>query len=221
LKDLLKILAISICILLTACGKSGLVEAPTESPIETPVETSAPKITEAPTETPTQTQKEVQKPISSAAETPKPKDFPIETEKPDNGLYCTISITCTTALDKLTPEKKEVIPADGKILTKQKVEFHEGETAFNVLLRETKKNKIHMEFTKTPIYKSSYIEGIGNLYELDCGELSGWMYKVNGAFPSYSSSNYYLKSGDEVEWIYSCDLGKDVGNMSGKFQVEE
>lgn len=38
------------------------------------------------------------------------------------------------------------------------------------------------------------------------------MYKVNGEFPSYSASLYTLENGDEVEWVYTRDLGKDVGD---------
>ena len=78
-----------------------------------------------------------------------------------------------------------------------------------------KRNKIHMEFVNTPIYNSAYIEGIANLYEFDCGELSGWMYKVNGWFPNYGCSRYQLKDGDRVECVYSCDLGADVGGNYG------
>jgi hypothetical protein len=37
------------------------------------------------------------------------------------------------------------------------------------------------------------------------------MYKVNDWFPNYGSSRYQLKPGDVVEWVYSCDLGRDVG----------
>ena len=40
---------------------------------------------------------------------------------------------------------------------------------------------------------------------------SGWMYKVNGWFPNYGCSRYQLKDGDVIEWVYTCDLGKDVG----------
>lgn len=40
-----------------------------------------------------------------------------------------------------------------------------------------------MESNWTPAYNSAYIEGIGNLYEFDCGNLSGWMYSVNGVWP--------------------------------------
>lgn len=44
------------------------------------------------------------------------------------------------------------------------------------------------------------------------GPLSGWMYKVNGEFPGYGSSKYKLSNGDVIEWVYTCDLGRDVGN---------
>ena len=74
-----------------------------------------------------------------------------------------------------------------------------------------KNNKIHFEFVNAPLYGSTYVEGIGNLYEFDCGELSGWMYKVNGSFPNYGCSKYILSPGDKIEWVYTCDLGKDIG----------
>lgn len=82
---------------------------------------------------------------------------------------------------------------------------------FNLLVREMKQSKIHLEFENTPIYNSAYIEGIANLYEFDCGELSGWMYRVNGWFPNYGCSRYELQDGDKVEWLYTCDLGADIG----------
>jgi hypothetical protein len=37
------------------------------------------------------------------------------------------------------------------------------------------------------------------------------MYSVNGWFPNYGSSRYALKDGDEICWVYTCDLGQDVG----------
>lgn len=61
------------------------------------------------------------------------------------------------------------------------------------------------------MYNSAYIEGIGNLYEFDCGENSGWMYKVNDWFPNYGMSRYVLKNGDTVSLIYTCDGGFDIG----------
>lgn len=136
----------------------------------------------------------------------------------DNKLTCTLSVRCDTILENinwLKKEKVDIVPSDGVIFAEKKVVFYEGESVFNVLLREMKKNKIHFEYVNTPIYKSAYVEGIANLYEFDCGELSGWVYKVNDDFPSYGCSRYMLKQGDKIEWLYTCDLGKDVGSSSG------
>lgn len=127
---------------------------------------------------------------------------------------CTISIVCDTVLDNmesLTAGKEDIVPTDGIILAATKIQFYEGENVFDVLLRVTKDQKIHMEFVATPIYNSNYLEGINNLYEFDCGPLSGWMYKVNDWFPNYGCSRYLLKDGDVIEFIYTCDLGEDIG----------
>ena len=129
-------------------------------------------------------------------------------------MTVTLSISAKTILNNIgmfDKDKMEVLPKDGVIYESQRVEFFEGESVFDVLLRETRKNKIHMEFNMTPVYNSNYVEAINNLYEFDCGELSGWMYKVNGWFPNYGSSRYELKDGDKIEWQYTCDLGRDIG----------
>lgn len=60
----------------------------------------------------------------------------------------------------------------------------------------------------------AYVEGINNLYEFDCGQLSGWMYNVNGWFPNYGCSKYTVQDGDVINWVYTCNLGKDVGDNS-------
>ena len=113
-------------------------------------------------------------------------------------------------MSKLAPEKHSLVPSDGVIFAKKEVEFFQGESVFDMLKREMVANKIHFEFSTTPGYNSSYIEGINNLYEFDCGELSGWIYTVNGKTPNYGSSSYILSDGDDVEVLYSCDLGRDV-----------
>lgn len=147
---------------------------------------------------------------------PEGKPIPIEpqnVEISDVEYTCTLSVRCDTILDNISwldKEKMELVPEDGVIFPVTEVTFYEGESAFNVLHREMKKAKIHMEFSNTPIYNSVYIEGINNLYEFDCGELSGWMYKVNNWFPNYGASRYQLKDGDVIEWVYTCDLGVDL-----------
>lgn len=148
---------------------------------------------------------------------PEGKPAPVEPQDvtvTDVAHVCTISISCTTILDHmdwLDPEKVELVPEDGVILAPVTVTFYEGESVFNVLQRTCRQNGIHMEFENTPMYNSAYIEGIHNLYEFDCGELSGWMYSVNGWFPNYGCSRYALQAGDVIRWVYTCDLGYDVG----------
>ena len=92
------------------------------------------------------------------------------------------------------------------------MEFTEGETVFDILSKVTKDNNIHFEFSKTPAYDAIYIEGIANIYEFDCGELSGWMYSVNDIFPGVGISKYVLEDGDIIKILYTCDLGRDIGN---------
>ena len=150
---------------------------------------------------------------------PEGKPVPVEPQNieiSDVEYTCTISVRCDTILDNidwLDKEKVELVPEDGVIFPAAEVTFYEGESVFNVLQREMKKARIHMEFSSVPMYNSVYIEGINNLYEFDCGELSGWMYKVNSWFPNYGCSRYLLKDGDVVEWVYTCDLGVDVGGF--------
>jgi hypothetical protein len=148
---------------------------------------------------------------------PSGKPLPVEPQEATLGegeFFCTLSVRCDTILDNmdlLDNEKWELVPSDGVILPETTVVVYEGESVFNVLHREMKRAGIHFEFMNTPIYNSAYIEGINNLYEFDVGELSGWMYKVNDWFPNYGCSRYQLKAGDVIEWVYTCDLGRDVG----------
>lgn len=140
--------------------------------------------------------------------------------KPDvpEPVTVTISISCETLssdMSKLETESiRDYIPEDGWILKDVVYQGTTDNTVFDVLNTVCRNNGVHMEFSFTPVYESNYIEGINYLYEFDGGPLSGWMYKVNGWFPNYGCSSYYLRDGDVIEWVYTCDLGKDVGDNS-------
>ncbi|MBQ3124211.1 MAG: DUF4430 domain-containing protein [Clostridia bacterium] len=181
----------------------------TQKPEATPYETATPKPTPAITQRPVS--------VTPEPDTATPVQTPVSVtvdEKKDDTLTCTLTVRCDTILSnisKLKPEKSGLVPSDGVIFPKTEVIFNKGESVYNILVREMKKNKIHLEFVNVPVYNSAYIEGIANLYENDCGELSGWMYKVNGSFPGYGSSKYTVKDGDAIEWIYTCDRGNDIG----------
>ncbi len=131
----------------------------------------------------------------------------------EKSLTCTLLVKCDTIfknMDLLKAEKADIIPKDGIIYKNKTAEFTAGESVFELLKREMKNNNIHLEFEITPAYNTAYIEGIANLYEFDCGELSGWLYKVNGKIPSVGCSQYILSDGDIVEILYTCDMGNDL-----------
>lgn len=158
---------------------------------------------------------------------PVPEGKPAPSEPQDTTVdqtttyTCTISISCGTILANwdawdewdadTAAAKKPLVPSDGVILPSTTVTFSEGESVYDVLQRVCRENGIHMEASWTPMYNSAYVEGINNLYEFDVSQGSGWMYRVNGWFPNYGCSRYALQNGDVVEWLYTCDLGNDVG----------
>lgn len=144
-----------------------------------------------------------------------PEVTPEATPKPEH--LCTIEIRCDTVMDTSVIENEAVIPylpEDGVILAATEVEYTPGETVFDVLLRVTRDNNIQFEFREDALYSGAYVEGINYLYELDAGALSGWMYKVNEQFPNYGCGRYEVEDDDVIVWLYTCDLGLDVGDNS-------
>lgn len=97
----------------------------------------------------------------------------------------------------------------GVILAPTAVEIQSGDSVMDLLKRITRKHKIQMEFKG--IGSVTYVQGIDNLYEYDKGAESGWMYRVNGEFPSTGAGGYTVAPGDQIEWLYTLDLGKDLG----------
>lgn len=130
----------------------------------------------------------------------------------------TISIRCDTVLEnynELDPalQSEEFVPSDGVILSPTEYVLRDGDTVFDILDRAVRHNKIQMEYQGADknSYGSVYIQGINYLYEFSCGPLSGWMYSVDGEFPGYGCSKYELSDKQVIEWVYTCDLGYDVG----------
>ena len=141
----------------------------------------------------------------------------LEDVQPDSKTV-TMSIRCDTALenrDKLDPalQTEEFLPKDGTVLKTTEYVLREGDSVFSLLERAVKHEKIQFEYKGTGKNGgTAYVEGIAYLYEFSCGPLSGWMYRVNGTFPGVGCSEYFPEDGDVIEWIYSCDLGHDVGD---------
>ena len=122
-----------------------------------------------------------------------------------------ISIDCADVLrhmDDLDPELTDLIPPDGVILPRTEYVLRPGDTAFDLLKRTVRHNAIQMEYQGADrnSFGTVYVQGIAYLYEFSCGPQSGWTFWVNGTFPDKGCSNYELSDGDEVRWVYSCEL---------------
>lgn len=124
-------------------------------------------------------------------------------EANNSDAYVSITIRCDSVIGKA-----EHIPPDGIILNTVKISIAENATVYDVLLDATSKNQIHLETNGAN--SNVYIEGIANIYEFEYGDLSGWIYRVNGEQPSVSCGECELKAGDCIEWIYSLELGKEL-----------
>ena len=115
-------------------------------------------------------------------------------------------VTMTIRCDTVAGENS-CAPDDGVILKDTKFDLHEGDTAYDLLVTAAKKNNIRLD---TKGGASVYVSGINGLYEFDFGELSGWVYHVNGISASVGSSAYELKDGDRVEWLYTRNIERDL-----------
>ena len=140
---------------------------------------------------------------------------------------CTVRIECGTIYDnlqKLKAGKAAFVPKSGVILEDTAVTLQEGDTAFTVLKRACGEHVctdncrycqaegIQIEYNFTPVFETYYIEGIHQIYEKDCGAMSGWMFSVNGSFPEEGASSTAVSAGDRIVFCYTCDMGNDVGN---------
>jgi cytoskeletal protein RodZ len=187
---------------------------PTPDSTEAPVDdtpSSAPDSTEAQT-TPD--------PAAGSTEAPTtPSSAPAHTSAPtvEETFSVTLSVRADTLLDNmhlLDSDKHELVPASG-VLFSRSVTVSEGDSVFDILQREMRRAGIHMASRFTPVYDSVYIVAIHNIAEFDAGPLSGWLYRVNGQFLGFSASQQFVSSGDVIEWIYSTDLGRDIGGGIG------
>lgn len=128
-----------------------------------------------------------------------------------------LSIDVSTILDNyellddhLKDEK--YVPANGIILAQTEYLLRQGDTVSDVLFRALRHEQIHFDYTSAyfSAFSSVYIKGINHIYEFSVGPLSGWMYRVNGKFPNYGVDLYVLNDQDVIEFVFTCDLGRDV-----------
>lgn len=115
----------------------------------------------------------------------------------------TLTIRCDTVAGRA-----EHIPENGIILDVTEFAIAEGDSVYTILTEAARKHKLQLENDGDGTYV--YISGINYLYEFDYGDLSGWVYEVNGERPSVGAGEYKLKDGDVIEWHYTTNLGEDL-----------
>lgn len=80
--------------------------------------------------------------------------------------------------------------------TTAEVELPEGATAYDALVAAADDvNASDSEY-------GMYVQGINGLAGGDFGDMSGWMFEVNGEMAGVGCSEYELAAGDVVTWLY-------------------
>ena len=89
----------------------------------------------------------------------------------------------------------------------------EGTTVYDVLQQLQREGKL--TFQHKGGYVSSITFGDKTLTELEEGENSGWMYRVNSVLPDVYMSAYGLKNGDNIRVFFTTDYTKESGGHGG------
>ncbi len=132
-----------------------------------------------------------------------PGDYYGRTDTSGNSIgTVTLSLRCDNAV--AAGAERE----NGVILDATSIDLYDGDSVYDLLIRAAAELTISVDHSGSG--GMEYIRAIDGLYEYDFGELSGWMYRVNGQAPSVGCGSYILSDGDTVEWIYTCALGEDI-----------
>ena len=140
----------------------------------------------------------------------------------DKTYDCQVNIDGTTAAKKIIMKKSDAPnpgpdPSEdemvdlyikgykGVILNESDIIINKNESALSLTTRILDDHGIEYENRK------GYIASIDNQSEFDKGKDSGWMFSVNGKFPDVGAGSVRLKDGDSIKWLYTQDLGADIG----------
>lgn len=133
-----------------------------------------------------------------------PGGYYSETDAAEKGFGTVrISIRC----DVIADSGDDIVPKDGVIIKDMAIDIHEGESVLDLLVEAAKRGKIQFD------EKSGYVSSIAFIRDHVYGDLSGWVYFVNGVMPSVGCDEFVLSDGDLVEWHYTLDFGRDVSRV--------
>jgi hypothetical protein len=134
----------------------------------------------------------------SACANPRAEDNAPSAGEANDKITVTISIDCLTLLAS-DPDMAGQVSDEGVMLAEKGVEVASGANVYEVL-----------RASGVSFVGEAYISSISGLSEGDGGARSGWMYSVNGVFPTVGVTKYVAGSGDHVRFRYTLDGGADV-----------
>ncbi len=127
--------------------------------------------------------------------------FDVESPLWESGPCAELSVEFGADRSALPPELEAYVPEDGYIIGPVKLSLGEGETAWELLVKAAKYYKIPVDAQGSGA--SVYVRGINQLYEFSVGEMSGWVYYVNGKSPSVGCGACGLSDGDAVRFVFT------------------
>ncbi len=150
---------------------------------------------------------------------------------PENQIQGYVTVSFEDFAERVEGEKGLTYPNPlGTIISATRVPYAEGDTIADVTLRLLDAYGIGAEYsgsTKSGFYlgaiKNFEVDNTpySSLGEFDAGSGSGWMITHNGTFIDQGASQFTVKSGDVIQWQYTCQLGKDIGDPFYDDKLEE
>ena len=144
-------------------------------------------------------------PVQSAT-IPTPS-VPVPTATPQQRVRCTVSVDCKTAVE--AGYEPAIQLSTSGVMLSTAVEVAPGSSVYDALTAAAKQTGIPISTSGSG--KRVYIVSICSLAERDFGTKSGWMYSVNGQYPSVSCGARTVLDGDRIAFRYTLNLGKDLG----------
>lgn len=126
-----------------------------------------------------------------------------QTTKIPDTYHCTITIDCSIVLsnmDNLKDGKELYVPSDGYILKDYSIRATEEDSVYSLLKRACSENGIPLNTGNSGF--GIYVSGINNIEQKDCGNGSGWIYKINGKTPGHSAEKEKITHNSSIVWEY-------------------
>lgn len=120
-------------------------------------------------------------------------------------VSCTVTVESTSVLnnmDKLKAGHIAYVPNDGYIINSYCLSIKKGSSVYDAVKAACSANNVNLNAVNSSFGK--YIAGFNYIDEKDCGNQSGWLYMVNGKYPSVSCDKYIVENKDKIVFEYTC-----------------